>query len=129
VVQKINVALSWQGNLTSDGRPILGLSSIELAKLLFSISSDIVLIPAHIWTPWFSLFGSMSGFDSLEECFGEWSSKIFAIETGLSSDPQMNWRLSQLDHLAIVSNSDSHSTSKSRGKPTCLIRSFRMKNY
>jgi uncharacterized protein (TIGR00375 family) len=112
VVQKINVALSWQGNLTSDGRPILGLSSIELAKLLFSISPDIVLIPAHIWTPWFSLFGSMSGFDSLEECFGEWSSKIFAIETGLSSDPQMNWRLSQLDHLAIVSNSDSHSTSK-----------------
>ncbi|HPD55196.1 MAG TPA: endonuclease Q family protein [Candidatus Paceibacterota bacterium] len=112
VVQKINVALSWQGNLTSDGRPILGLSSIELAKLLFSISSEIVLIPAHIWTPWFSLFGSMSGFDSLEECFGEWSSKIFAIETGLSSDPQMNWRLSQLDHLAIISNSDSHSTSK-----------------
>ncbi|HOK20820.1 MAG TPA: endonuclease Q family protein [Candidatus Paceibacterota bacterium] len=112
VVQKINVALSWQGNLNSDGRPILGLSSIELAKLLFSISPEIVIIPAHIWTPWFSLFGSMSGFDSLEECFGEWSSKIFAIETGLSSDPQMNWRLSPLDHLAIVSNSDSHSASK-----------------
>lgn len=112
VVQKINVALSWQGNLNSDGRPILGLSSIELAKLLFSISPEIAIIPAHIWTPWFSLFGSMSGFDSLEECFGEWSSKIFAIETGLSSDPQMNWRLSPLDHLAIVSNSDSHSASK-----------------
>ncbi|MCX8015894.1 MAG: endonuclease Q family protein [Patescibacteria group bacterium] len=113
IVEKINVALSWQGNLNSDGRPILGLSTIELSKLLFSISPEIVIIPAHIWTPWFSLFGSMSGFDSLEECFGkEYTSKIFAIETGLSSDPQMNWRLSQLDNLAIISNSDSHSLSK-----------------
>jgi len=113
IVDKINVALSWHGNLTSDGRPILGLSTIELAKLLFNISSEIVIIPAHIWTPWFSLFGSMSGFDTLEECFGgELTQKIFAIETGLSSDPQMNWRLSQLDNLAIISNSDSHSLSK-----------------
>lgn len=113
VVEKINVALSWQGNLASDGRPILGLSTIELCKLLFSISDEIVIIPAHIWTPWFSLFGSMSGFDSLEECFGkEYTPKIFAIETGLSSDSQMNWRLSQLDNLAIISNSDSHSLSK-----------------
>jgi len=113
VVDKINVALSWQGNLTSDGRPILGLSTIELSKLLFTISNEIVVIPAHIWTPWFSLFGSMSGFDSFEECFGkEWTPKIFAIETGLSSDPQMNWRLSQLDNVAIISNSDSHSVPK-----------------
>ena len=112
VVQKINIALSWQGNLQSDGRPILGLSAIELVKLLFSISSDIVIIPAHIWTPWFSLFGSMSGFDTVEECFGEWANKIFAIETGLSSDPQMNWRLSQLDNFSITSNSDSHSVPK-----------------
>ncbi len=112
VVQKINIALSWQGNLQSDGRPILGLSAIELVKLLFSISPDIVIIPAHIWTPWFSLFGSMSGFDTVEECFGEWANKIFAIETGLSSDPQMNWRLSQLDNFSITSNSDSHSVPK-----------------
>lgn len=112
IVSKINVALGWQGNLESDGRPILGLSAMELVKLLFSISPDIVVIPAHIWTPWFSMFGSMSGFDTVTECFGEWSSKIFAIETGLSSDPQMNWRLSQLDNLAIVSNSDSHSVPK-----------------
>jgi len=112
VVQKINIALSWQGNLQSDGRPILGLSAIELVKLLYSISPDIVIIPAHIWTPWFSLFGSMSGFDTVEECFGEWANKIFAIETGLSSDPQMNWRLSQLDNFSITSNSDSHSVPK-----------------
>ncbi|NLA08326.1 MAG: DNA helicase UvrD [Parcubacteria group bacterium] len=112
VIQKINIALSWQGNLQSDGRPILGLSAIELVKLLFSISPDIVIIPAHIWTPWFSLFGSMSGFDTVEECFGEWANKIFAIETGLSSDPQMNWRLSQLDNFSITSNSDSHSVPK-----------------
>ena len=112
VVQKINIALSWQGNLQSDGRPILGLSAIELVKLLFSVSPDIVVIPAHIWTPWFSLFGSMSGFDTVEECFGEWANKIFAIETGLSSDPQMNWRLSQLDNFSITSNSDSHSVPK-----------------
>ena len=90
----------------------MGLSAIELVKLLFSISSDIVIIPAHIWTPWFSLFGSMSGFDIVEECFGEWANKIFAIETGLSSDPQMNWRLSQLDNFSITSNSDSHSVPK-----------------
>ena len=112
VVQKINIALSWQGNLQSDGRPILGLSAIELVKLLFSVSPDIVVIPAHIWTPWFSLFGSMSGFDTVEECFGEWANKIFAIETGLSSDPQMNWRLSQLDNFSITFNSDSHSVPK-----------------
>jgi len=112
LVQKINIALSWQGNLQSDGRPILGLSAIELVKLLYSISPDIVIIPAHIWTPWFSLFGSMSGFDTVEECFGEWANKIFAIETGLSSDPQMNWRLSQLDNFSITSNSDSHSVPK-----------------
>ncbi len=111
--EKINVALSWQGKLESDGRPILGISSIDLVKLLFKISPQIVVVPAHIWTPWFSLFGSMSGFDALEECFGsELTPKIFAIETGLSSDPQMNWRLSQLDNVAIISNSDSHSLSK-----------------
>lgn len=110
--EKINVQLGWLGNLKSDGRPILGLDSKELAKIVFNIDPDAVLVPAHAWTPWFSVFGSMSGFDSLEECFEEFAPKIFAIETGLSSDPAMNWRLSKLDQMALISNSDSHSLQK-----------------
>jgi len=112
VAEKINIALSWQGNIKSDGRPILGISSMDLAKLVFGISEEAVIIPAHAWTPWFSVFGSMSGFDTIEECFGEYSDKIFAIETGLSSDPAMNWRLSELDNISLISNSDSHSAEK-----------------
>jgi len=108
-VEKMNTQLAWIGNLKSDGRPILGLDSEELAKIVFNINPDSVIVPAHAWTPWFSVFGSMSGFDSLEECFGAYASKIFAIETGLSSDPPMNWRLSKLDNIALISNSDSHS--------------------
>ena len=107
--EKINSQLSLRGNIKSDGRPILGLDAEELAKIVFNVNSDTAIIPSHIWTPWFSLFGSMSGFDSLEECFGKMSDKIFAVETGLSSDPAMNWRLSALDNLALISNSDSHS--------------------
>ncbi|MEK7647318.1 MAG: endonuclease Q family protein [Patescibacteria group bacterium] len=110
--EKINARLSLIGNLKSDGRPILGLDSEELAKIVFEINSRAAIIPAHVWTPWFSLFGSMSGFDSLEECFGKMSKHIFALETGLSSDPAMNWRLSTLDNLALISNSDSHSLQK-----------------
>ncbi len=106
---KINSRLGLIGNLSSDGRPILGLDSRNLAKIIFDINPKAVIIPAHIWTPWFSLFGSMSGFNSIEECFGEYSKYIFAGETGLSSDPLMNWRLSQLDNIALISNSDSHS--------------------
>ncbi len=109
VVEKINAQLGWQGKLKSDGRPILGMSAIELVKVVFKASPDCIIIPAHIWTPWFSLFGSMSGFDSLKECFGEFANQIPAIETGLSSDPAMNWRLSQLDTKQIVSFSDAHS--------------------
>ncbi len=112
IAEKINIALSWQGNIKSDGRPILGISSIDLAKLVFSISDEAIIIPAHAWTPWFSIFGSMSGFDTIEECFGEYANKIFAIETGLSSDPEMNWRLSKLDNISLISNSDSHSAEK-----------------
>ncbi len=112
VAEQINIVLGWQGNLKSDGRPILGISSIELAKLVFKISSEAVIIPAHAWTPWFSVFGSMSGFDSLEECFGDFTDKIFAIETGLSSDPAMNWQLSKLDNISLISNSDAHSPQK-----------------
>ncbi|MDD5566684.1 MAG: endonuclease Q family protein [Patescibacteria group bacterium] len=108
-VDKIRGGLGWQGNLKSDGRPILGLSAIELTKVIFNASPECLVIPAHIWTPWFSLFGSESGFDSLTECFGEFADRIPAIETGLSSDPPMNWRLSQLDSKQIVSFSDAHS--------------------
>lgn len=107
--EKINAQLGWQGNLKSDGRPILGLDSKELAKIVFNIDSKCVMVPAHAWTPWFSIFGSMSGFDSIEECFEEFAPQIFAIETGLSSDPAMNRRWSKLDHIALISNSDSHS--------------------
>jgi uncharacterized protein (TIGR00375 family) len=111
-VEKINTKLGWIGNLKSDGRPILGLDSKELLKIILVVDPQCVLIPAHAWTPWFSIFGSMSGFDFIEECFEELSSHIFAIETGLSSDPSMNWRLSALDKISLVSNSDSHSLPK-----------------
>lgn len=95
-------------NITSDGRPILGLSGIELLKIIKEISPCNEMIPAHAWTPWFSVFGSKSGFDSLEECFGEMTPHIKAIETGLSSDPAMNSRLSGLDGITLISNSDAH---------------------
>ncbi|MBU4304699.1 MAG: endonuclease Q family protein [Candidatus Omnitrophica bacterium] len=111
-VDKINRVLSGIGNIVSDGRPILGLDAAELARIVFSIDEHCVIAPAHIWTPWFSLFGSMSGFDLLEDCFEEQSAKIFCLETGLSSDPAMNWRLSALDKYALISNSDSHSPQK-----------------
>lgn len=107
--EKINAQLSKIGNLKSDGRPILGLDSEKLARIVFETNPDAVIIPAHAWTPWFSIFGSMSGFDSIEECFGKYSKNIFAIETGLSSDPAMNWQISKLDNIALISNSDSHS--------------------
>lgn len=108
--EKVSQALIARGcNLKSDGRPIIGLSAKDLARLCWEINEDVLVIPAHAWTPWFSIFGSKSGFDSIEECFGELSGKIYAIETGLSSDPSMNWRLSQLDKILLVSNSDAHS--------------------
>ena len=111
-VEKINAHLGWIGNLKSDGRPILGLDAKELSKIVLGTSEDCLIVPAHIWTPWFSLFGSRSGFDSIEECFEEYSKYIFALETGLSSDPEMNWRLSALDKITLISNSDSHSPQK-----------------
>ncbi|MEK7089975.1 MAG: endonuclease Q family protein [Patescibacteria group bacterium] len=111
-VEKINAALGQRGNLKSDGRPILGLDAKELAKIVFEIDPNAAIVPAHCWTPWFSVFGSMSGFDSLEECFEEYAPKIFAVETGLSSDPAMNWRWSKLDNIGLISNSDSHSLTR-----------------
>jgi len=112
IVEKINDHLGCIGNLKSDGRPILGLDAKELAKIILNISQDCVIVPAHIWTPWFSLFGSKSGFDSIEECFEDYSKYIYAMETGLSSDPAMNWQLSALDNIALISNSDAHSPEK-----------------
>lgn len=100
------------GNIKSDGRPILGLDARDLLEIVLETSAQGYLIPAHIWTPWFSLLGSKSGFDSPEECFGDLSGHIFALETGLSSDPPMNWRVSSLDRYTLVSNSDAHSPSK-----------------
>ncbi len=112
VAEKINTQLGWVGNLKADGRPILGIDAKEVVKIALSASQDCLVIPAHAWTPWFSVFGSRSGFDSLQECFDEYTKYIYAIETGLSSDPAMNWRLSVLDHITLISNSDSHSLQK-----------------
>jgi len=111
-VEEINAHLGWVGNLKSDGRPILGLDAKELAKIVLDASSNCLIVPAHAWTPWFSIFGSKSGFDSIEECFEEYTKYIYAIETGLSSDPAMNWRLSALDNITLISNSDAHSPRK-----------------
>lgn len=111
-VQKMNSAFGRLGNIKSDGRPIFGFSAQDLLKIVLDASPDAMLIPAHAWTPWFSIFGSKSGFDSIEECFGGLAEHIRAIETGLSSNPEMNWRLSALDNITFISNSDAHSPSK-----------------
>ena len=111
-VEKIQAALEKIGNIRSDGRPILGLPSRDLLEIILEVDPACYLIPAHIWTPWFSLLGSKSGYDSVEECFDDLTSHIFALETGLSSDPPMNWRVSSLDHYTLVSNSDAHSPKK-----------------
>jgi DNA helicase-2/ATP-dependent DNA helicase PcrA len=109
---RLNKKLDRIGNLSSDGRPILGLDSRDLLEIVLEVSERAFFIPAHIWTPWFSLFGSKSGFDAIEECFGDLSSHIHALETGLSSDPPMNRRLSAIDSYLLVSNSDAHSPAK-----------------
>ena len=107
--ERLSQRLAHIGNLASDGRPILGLDSHDLLEIVLETSPEAVLVPAHIWTPWFSLFGSKSGFDQLEECFADLSSHVFALETGLSSDPAMNRLVSALDGYALISNSDAHS--------------------
>jgi uncharacterized protein (TIGR00375 family) len=111
-VAKIQAALSKIGNIKSDGRPILGLDAKTLLKIVMDLCPDAMLIPAHAWTPHFSIFGASSGFDSLEECYEELAPHVSAIETGLSSDPPMNRRLSALDRITLISNSDAHSPSK-----------------
>ncbi len=110
--EEFNRRLSFKGNLKSDGRPIIGMDAKDLLELSLEVDKRSLFIPAHIWTPWFSLFGSMSGFDTIEECFEELSPYIKVCETGISSDSLMNWRLSQLDKITLISNSDSHSGEK-----------------
>ncbi|MBI4375411.1 MAG: hypothetical protein HY549_03080, partial [Elusimicrobia bacterium] len=109
---RLSVALEKIGNIRSDGRPILGLDSRRLLEIVLEAGEGCCLIPAHVWTPHFALFGSESGFDALEECFEDLSPHIFALETGLSSDPSMNWRLARHDRLTLISNSDAHSPEK-----------------
>lgn len=120
--KKVIAELQKRGaNLLSDGRPIIGLSAKEFLEMLLSIDKNILLIPCHVWTPWFSLYGSKSGFDSIEECFGEYSKDIYAIETGLSSDPIMNWQIKELETRSIVSFSDAHSGPKLGREATVFI--------
>lgn len=113
VVHKINEAIAKRGgNLMSDGRPILGLSLEQMCELVWGVDEKVLVVPAHAYTPWFSIFGSKSGFDSIEECFGQYSDRIYSVETGLSSDVLMNWKIKDLDSRSIISNSDSHSPRK-----------------
>jgi ATP-dependent DNA helicase UvrD/PcrA len=108
-VDRLAARLSRIGNIASDGRPILGLDSRDLLEITLTSSPDAYLVPAHVWTPWFAALGSQSGFDSIAECYGDLADAIFAVETGLSSDPAMNWRVSFLDRYRLTSNSDAHS--------------------
>ncbi|MDR0312858.1 MAG: UvrD-helicase domain-containing protein [Treponema sp.] len=114
------IKLEQRGNIRSDGRPILGLDSHDLLTMLLDADERSILIPAHIWTPWFSALGANSGFDSIQECYGDLSSYIPAVETGLSSNPPMNWALESLDGFSIVSNSDAHSPDKLGREATIL---------
>lgn len=120
-VSELSARLDRIGNLKADGRPILGLDSKELLRHALQSSPDALYIPAHIWTPWFGLFGSKSGFDSIEEAFDELAPEVKAIETGLSSDPAMNARISNLDGIAITSHSDAHSPHK-LGREATVVR-------
>jgi DNA helicase-2/ATP-dependent DNA helicase PcrA len=113
-------SLARIGNLGSDGRPILGLDSRDLLEIVLQSGEGCYLVPAHIWTPWFAVLGSKSGFDSIEECYADLAAEVFALETGLSSDPAMNWRLSGLDRYRLVSNSDAHSPPK-LGREACVF--------
>ena len=110
--KKVQAKLGAIGNIKSDGRPILGLDSRDLLEIALQADPRNLFVPAHIWTPWFSALGSMGGFDRMADCFADLTSHIYAVETGLSSDPLMNWRLKQLDPFILISNSDAHSPSK-----------------
>lgn len=118
--ENLSEKLEVIGNLHSDGRPILGLDCRDLLEIMLETTPDGMYVPAHIWTPHFSMFGAFSGFDTVEECFGDLSSHIHAVETGLSSDPPMNWRVSMLDRFQLISNSDAHSPAKLGREATLL---------
>jgi uncharacterized protein (TIGR00375 family) len=120
VVKQFNKNIRRFGKLEADGRPTLTFTLRDLCESLFSVYDEALLIPAHLWTPWFGLFGSQSGFDSIEEAFGDYSKKIYAIETGLSSDPPMNWLLSSLDNITLISNSDAHSPGNIGREANCF---------
>src|SRR5207248_8500287 len=105
---RFNARLGRIGNLNSDGRPNLGVDSCDQLEVTLDASPDGYLVPAHIWTPWFSALGSKSGFDAIADCYADLAGHIFAVESGLSSDPEMNWRVSSLDRYRLVSNSDAH---------------------
>ncbi len=107
--ERVNTALAPHGDLASDGRPMLRLTPRDLLHLLLDVDERCLLLPAHVWTPWFGVYGSKSGFDSLAECFGDDAPRILAVETGLSADPAMCWRIAELDDVAIISFSDAHS--------------------
>jgi DNA helicase-2/ATP-dependent DNA helicase PcrA len=111
-MDRFNARLDKMGNIKSDGRPILGVDSRDILEIALETTPDSFVVPAHVWTPWFSVLGSKSGFDSIEECFGDLSPHIFALETGLSSDPEMNHMVSSLDRYTLISNSDTHSPAK-----------------
>ncbi len=119
-VDRLVAALSRIGNLNSDGRPILGLDSRHLLEMTLASGPDSYLVPAHVWTPWFAALGSKSGFDAVDDCYGDLAPHIFAVETGLSSDPPMNWRVSSLDRFRLMSNSDAHSPEK-LGREVCVF--------
>jgi DNA helicase II / ATP-dependent DNA helicase PcrA len=130
-VDRLSERLARIGNIASDGRPILGLDSRDLLEITLSAGPDAYLVPAHIWTPWFAALGSQSGFDSIADCYGDLADRIFAVETGLSSDPPMNWRLSMLDRYRLVSNSDAHSPGKLGREATtfdCAMDYFAIRN-
>lgn len=120
--EKIAAELIKRGcNLTSDGRPIVGLSSIQLMELIYSVDENVLLVPCHAWTPWFALYGSNSGFDSIDEAFGDYAKYIYGIETGLSSDPYMNWQIKELENRSLISTSDAHSLPKMGREATVFV--------
>jgi len=129
VVEQITEQLKKIGRIDYDGRPIFGIKCPDFVEMMKEIDKDIEIIPAHVWTPWFGLFGSKSGFDSVEQCFKEQTKHIHALETGLSSDPAMNWRLSMLDKYTLVSNSDLHSFWPWRIGRECNIFDLKELNY
>ncbi len=122
VAEQLGVRLEAYGDIESDGRPVLDMSPAELVETVMEISEDNFLFPAHAWTPWYSIFGAVSGVDSMEQCYEDQVGHVYALETGLSSDPPMNWRVSSLDGYALVSASDSHSPWPFRlGREACVF--------